>query len=138
MKNLKNRLYEMMERVNPDFAMEGDVIQEANNPTRLDAPTRSKINRELSKLPNYHVGIPLDLIESILEKYGLLILQEDNTAYEGIFTGRDGQASIALGYINTANEKDGITFYTPIENSMLIMTWYKMESGRYEIVSYLS
>ena len=57
-----------MQRVAPNFT---GVVTEANNPSRLDASTRSKINRELSKLPNYHEGIPLDLIENILEKYGL-------------------------------------------------------------------
>lgn len=134
-KDSKQRLFEVMQRVAPNFT---GVVSEANNPSRLDASTRNKVNRELSKLPNYHEGIPLDLIENILEKYGLLILQEDNTAYEGIFTGEEGRASIGLGYINTAHDENGLTAYTPIENSMLILTWYKMGSGKMEIVSYLS
>jgi hypothetical protein len=133
-KDTKQRLFEMMERLNPDSAM----YEASNNPSRLDANTRKKINRELSALPNYHQGIPVDVIENILEKYGLIILQEDNTAYEGIFTGEEGRAEIALGHINTAHEENGLTAYTPIDNSMLIMTWYKMGSGKYEIVSYLS
>jgi hypothetical protein len=130
----KQRLFEVMERLNPEFS----VVEATNNPSRLDALTRKKINRELSALPNYHQGIPLDLIENILEKYGLLPLQEDNTAYEGIFTGEEGRAQLAIGFINTAHDENGISAYTPIDNSMLIMTWYKMGSGKYEIVSYLS
>lgn len=134
-KDNKQRLFEVMQRVAPNFT---GVVSEVNNPNRLDALTRKKINRELSGLQNYHVGIPLDIIENILEKYGLLILQEDNTAYEGIFTGEEGRAQIALGYIDTAHDENGIKAYTPIDNSMLILTWYKMGSGKYEIVSYLS
>ena len=136
--NNKQRLFEVMKRVNSDFVIKENFVSEANKPNRLDALLRKKINRELSALPNYHEGIPMDLIENILEKYGLLILQEDNTAYEGIFTGEEGRAQIAIGFISTAYQEDNITFYTPIDNSMLILTWYKMGSGKMEIVSYLS
>ena len=133
-KDSKQRLFEVMERLDPDFEMS----EAANNPSRLDALTRKKINRELSALPNYHVGIPLDIIEGILKKYNLLLLMEDNTPWDGFITGREGQADFTLGYLDTAYEQNGLTAYTPIENAALIMTWYKMESGKYEIVTYIS
>ena len=133
-KDSKQRLFEVMERLDPDFEMS----EAANNPSRLDALTRKKINRELSALPNYHVGIPLDIIEGILKKYNLLLLMEDNTPWDGFITGAEGQATFTLGYLDTAYEQNGLTAYTPIENAALIMTWYKMESGKYEIVTYIS
>lgn len=133
MKDSKQRLFEVMERLNPEIRMS----EAANNPTRLDAPTRKKINRELS-LPNYHIGIPLDIIENILKKYDLLLLQEDNTPWDGFITGAQGQATFTLGYLDTAYEQNGLTAYIPIENAALIMSWYKMQSGKYEIVTYVS
>jgi hypothetical protein len=138
-KDTKQLLFERMKKVNPDFIIKEELMSEiSNNPNRLDATIRKKINRELSALPNYHEGIPINIIENILEKYGLLILQEDNTEYEGFFLGDESHTEITIGHINTAHQEDNITFYTPIENSMLILTWYKMGSGKYEIVSYLS
>lgn len=136
----KERLFEVFKKVNPELQLNEEIQQGMANPTRLNAPIKSKINRELSALPNYFNEIPLDTIENILEKYGLVILQEDHTAYEGMFLGEEGQAQIDLGYIATAHQSDDgeVTFYTPIENGALILTWYKMQSGKYEIVSYVS
>lgn len=139
-KDSKKRLFEIMNKVNPELALKEEIQQGISNPTRLNAPIRSKINREISSLPNYFNEIPINTIEDILEKYGLVILQEDHTAYQGMFLGAEGRAQIELGYIETANKSDDgeVTFYTPIENAALILTWYKMQSGKYEIVSYVS
>jgi len=134
MKNDKQRLFEIFEKVNPEIK----IAEASNNPTRLDATIRKKINRELSALPNYHIGIPLDIIENILKKYNLLLLMEDNTPWDGFITGAEGHADFTLGYFDTAYKQNELTAYTPIENAALIMTWYKMQSGKYEIVTYIS
>ena len=137
-KNDKQRLFEVMQKVNPELALNEELRQNLQNPTRLNAPIRKKINRELTSLENYHQGIPLAIIEDILKKYNLLLLQEDNTPWSGFITGREGQANFTLGYFDTAYEQNGLTAYTPIENAALAMSWYKMESGKYEIVTYIS
>lgn len=136
----KDRLFEVLKKVNPELALNEEIGQGVINPTRLNAPLRKRINTELTRLPNYFNDIPLETIEEILEKYGLLILQEDHTPYQGMFLGAEGQAQIDIGYIQTAqqSEDNEVTFYTPIENAALILTWYKMQSGKYEIVSYIS
>ena len=137
-KDDKQRLLEVMQKVNPELGFNEELRQNIQNPTRLNAPIRKKINRELTALPNYHEGIPLEIIEEILKKYNLLLLQEDYTPWSGFITGREGQADFTLGYFDTAYEQNGLTAYTPIENAALIMTWYKMQSGKYEIVTYIS
>ena len=78
------------------------------------------------------------IIENILKPYNLLLLQEDNTPWDGFITGAEGRATFTLGYLDTAYEQNGLTAYKPIENAALIMTWYKMQSGKYEIVTYIS
>jgi len=137
-KDSKQRLLEVMQKVNPEFGFNEELRQNIQNPTRLNAPIRKKINRELISLENYHVGIPLEIIENILKKYNLLLLQEDNTPWSGFITGAEGQATFTLGYFDTAYEQNGLTAYTPIENAALVMTWYKMQGGKYEIVTYIS
>jgi len=134
----KKRLLEVMQKVNPELKLNEELRENMQNPTRLNAPIRKKINGELTKLPTYNEGIPLDLIENILQKYNLLLLQEDNTPWSGFITGAEGHALFSLGYLDTAYEQNGLTAYTPIENAGLSMSWYKMQSGKYEIVTYIS
>jgi hypothetical protein len=68
---------------------------------------------ELGKL--YHDGLPLMKIDNILTRHGF------NATEDAIYCGREGKS----------NEKVG-------ERTWLTLNWYKMESGRYEIVAYLS
>lgn len=137
----KDRLFEILKKVNPELQLKEEIEQGVANPTRLNAPMKSKINRELTALPDYHTEIPLDTIEEILERYGLIILQEDNTSWSGMLMGSDSQTTFTLGYIATGvknSENWDATTYTPIENAGLVLTWYKMQSGKWEIVTYVS
>lgn len=86
----------------------------------MDATTerksREKVNAELAAMPIYHPFIPLGDIDNILTKHGF------NELEPAIYCGRQGRS----------NEKIG-------ERSYLSLTWYKMEeSGRYEVVAYVS
>jgi hypothetical protein len=86
---------------------------------KLKASEKSKINRELGKLTfnKYFPEIPLRCLATILNSFGL------NTNFlDGIYCGRAGET----------NEEISGT------NVFFRMTWYKMESGRYEIVCYVS
>jgi len=134
-KDSKQRLLEVMQVVNPDFPME----EAQSSMTRLNAPEKKKINTQLRKsIQTYHPEIPLDEIEAILKQFGLLLLQEDYTPWSGMLIGADSQTTFELGYLESAYEKDGMTFYEPIENAGLLLSWYKMGSGKYEIVTYVA
>lgn len=115
-----------------------EIIKPINDLHKLDSRTRRIVNKELSKLPTYNNCIPVEEINDVLKKNGLLLLQEDGTPYEGIFCGEEGYSNLEIGYLNSENKINDIKFYTPIRNSSLVLTWYKMRPGRYEIVTYLS
>jgi hypothetical protein len=103
----------------------------------LDTPKRRKVIKDIAKIGDYHVGIPLDKIEEIMDKHGLVLLQEDNTRFSAIFCGREGTARIAFGYKATEHMVNDIPSYIPFENSMVILSWYKM-TYKYEVITYLS
>jgi len=134
-KDSRQRLMEVMQIVNPDFPM-----QEAQSSmTRLNAPEKKKINTQLRKaIQTYNPEIPLDEIEAILQQFGLIILQEDNTPWSGMLTGADAQATFELAYLESAYQENDMTFYVPIENAGLLLSWYRMGSGKYEIVTYVA
>lgn len=86
-----------------------------SKPTKLPAKYRARINRELDKLcKNYFKEIPITEIQSILNEFELNIP-------EGIYCGREGESMEEVGH--------GV---------WLRMTWYKLESGNFEIVAYVS
>jgi hypothetical protein len=78
----------------------------------------NRVNREISALTSntYFDSIPLKELSAILEKHGL-----ESSGLEGIYTGHEGtsKAQVAL-------------------NAWLLISWYRMSSGRFEIVSYVS
>lgn len=63
----------------------------------------------------YHDGVPLREVDVILSRADL------NPLEEMILCGREGRLHEPVGF-----------------GYWLALTWYKMESGRYEIVAYLS
>jgi len=80
----------------------------------------------------YHYSIPIGTIFEQLEKVRIIPLQEDNTPWVGMLLGREGKAVLNLAY----QGPEGV--YNPVKNSMLVITWYKHETGRYEVNTYLS
>lgn len=85
----------------------------------------SKANRELDELVRnkYFSAIPLDRIYDIVETSGLSFMPEDK---ECILCGREGRATWDLRWNNKSADK------------MLVLSWYKMPSGKYEVVPYIS
>jgi hypothetical protein len=87
--------------------------------TLMDAKTerkmRTRVSRKLQALPIYHDGLPIQQIDEILDSCGF------SATESAIYCGREGSATHQVG-----------------RNTFLAMTWYKMESGRYEIVAYVS
>ena len=162
-----------------------------------------RINQKLNDLGNYHVGIPLDRIDSILQQHGFMLIQEDGTPWSGLLCGEEGQVIFDLADIGSGEfagyyylrdpetdevidaaiiPKNGRNFHCnkgmpmkwqlgkmkqeeisfdeyqtfhamemqvmPIYDRTtmsffickhaLSLSWYKMPSGKYEIVSYIS
>jgi hypothetical protein len=77
---------------------------------------RTKANNALHTLGlTYHESIPLVWIDSILTDNGFKATEE------AIYCGRDGRSTEQVG-----------------DRTWLTLNWHKMESGRYEIVVYLT
>lgn len=141
MENFLNTLYKKDKKlaVKVSTVLGYKVVSKKLN---LKGSIKKKIDKEIGDLltpknrTRYFKNIPLDDLFDILDKYGIVPLQEDNTKWSGMLVGREGKASIMLAPKDTI---DGQKMYTPFNNTMLILTWYKMEpSGKYEVISYLS
>lgn len=115
------------------------LLKQASGP-RLDAGTKSKINRQLTDLTTpghktyYFDKIPLKDILAILNRYGVVMLQEDNTPWSGLLLGNDYEDNFILAPASFEKPAN----YVPYQNAMLRMSWHKMPSGKYEIVAYVS
>lgn len=107
------------------------------NPKKIPAIIKKEVNSDLGKICSgkYYDEIPLGEILEALEKNNVIALQEDGTPWEGILCGERAQTQIDIGAIWSEND-EGI--YTPCDNSMLVLSWYRMQSGRYEINAYVS
>ena len=92
-------------------------------------------NTFLGKFNNYFKEIPLNDIFKTLQDINLVILQEDQTKWEGFLCGEQGRAVFDIGNIFTKNENNQ---YEKYDNVQLILTWYKMQSNNFEIVCYIS
>jgi hypothetical protein len=79
---------------------------------------RDFVNKELEVLTynNYFESLPIQDIANILTKYGF-----NTEELHGIYVGREGRVHDQVG-----------------PNTWIVITWHKMESGRYEVGSYVS
>lgn len=86
---------------------------------------RNRTNRALTPFNrNYFDAIPLsDVFNTVENIMGGRIVQGDGTPWSGLLLGEDGRAQFQISGFRTAS---------------LYMSWHKMESGRYEIVTYVS
>jgi hypothetical protein len=95
---------------------------------------RTKINAKLAPFgKEYFTRIPLEGIFDVLKKEYVQVIDSDGTLWSGFLTGAKGRTEFDLAILDKTTGE-----YMPVENSMLILTWYKMDSGRYEVVCYLS
>lgn len=94
----------------------------------IDDAARNKANKALHKISShnkdtYYSAIPLDRIYDAVEDVGYHIPEEEKTC---ILCGREGKASWPLYYLGRP------------ANRVLALTWYRMSSGRFEIITYVS
>ena len=88
---------------------------------------------------SYFKEIPIDEIDESLRKRGFLLLQEDNTPWAGMLLGAEGSTTFTIGRLAGSTTVNGIETYTPIENSMIALSWYKDDKRRdskYDVVAY--
>ena len=89
---------------------------EAREERRVLRGNTKSVNEYLYELGRaFHVSVPLDRVNDVLRVYGFDELESM------LLCGREGRLHEPVG-----------------RNRWLALTWYKMESGRYEIVAYLS
>jgi hypothetical protein len=100
---------------------------------RLSTKDRKTAYQAIDRFNAYHEWIPIGPMVDALKRVGLVVVQEDKTEWSGFCCGREGRASLPLA---KADSKTG-EFYEPLMNA-LCLTWYKMQSGRYEVVAYIS
>jgi hypothetical protein len=116
---------------------------------RLPAKFRKAANKALYRLTfnTYFDGIPLGAINGILKANGCELIDEAWLPWTGIICGAEGRTEFLLGTYGDgiggfpwkAPMEDGLPDLarTPVKNAQLILSWYKMPSGRYEIVAYV-
>jgi hypothetical protein len=86
------------------------------------ASARRSSNNQLATLcSTYHRAIPVSAMFEACRPIGEVV-QEDGTPWSGFLCGHQGRASLAI---------DG-------SKSMLVFTWYRMPSGNFEVVAYVS
>ena len=108
----------------------------------LKAAVKNKINKGLQKVlkPTYFKAIPLDEMFKVLEKNGVVPLQEDNTYWSGLLIGGSDKTQMVnfnLGWANEFEKVHGMKMYKAVPNAVLTMTYYKMQSGKYEVIGYV-
>jgi len=139
MKNLIKSLYRKNKNLALKVAESVNMKINSVKSPKIKSGVRSKINREIGNLispknqTKYFDKVPLKDLFNILDKYGVVPLQEDNREWSGFLTGREGKASFDLAPKDSKVDDT----YTPYPNTVMRMTWYKMPSGKYEIVCYL-
>jgi len=106
----------------------------------LPANIKSKINRKIINLTTpknktrYFNKIPLKDMFDILDSFGIVALQEDNTEWNGLLLGTEATVDFDIA---DKSSKDERGMYVPYTNASLRFQWYKMESGKYEITAYI-
>ncbi len=112
-----------------------------NKKPKLGGSVKSFLNRKFDGLTinQFFDKIPVQEIMDILTIRNLVILQEDNTAWDGEAIGNkyQGKRLFKLAYKGSAVKDAMHNVYTPIGNAKLVLTWYRMPTKRYEVVVYV-
>lgn len=132
-----------MSRLEATAAMRQAARDNVNTPppnVKMDSKTKKKVSRALqAAVPeSYTEGIPIERLDEALRSEGYLLVQEDGTPWSGMLFGADSQALFRVGELGTERSVNGLDMYSTVENTALSVSWYKMPSGKYEIVHYMS
>lgn len=84
---------------------------------------KSIIQKNLSEICKiYHPAIPLKEIFKIVSDNGGMVIDESGQEWSGFLCGESGRVNFDI---------------SGIKSNGLNLSWYKMPSGRYEIVAYM-
>lgn len=88
--------------------------------------TKNSLQKAIAKItyPTYFYSIPLEDMFNAIKSFGGQAVDIDGTPWDGLLLGEAGQAAIRIEGIKSVRS--------------LIVTWYTMPSGRYEVVAYVS
>ena len=116
-------------------------LDEAKGDIRLLAGQKNKINRALYDFTSpkgqqrYFRGVPVPEIWKLLKKHGVVPIDtSDRSEWEGFITGREGRENFPLAPKGSAERGQYPKTYV---NTALLLSWYKMPSGKYEVVAYI-
>lgn len=113
-------------------------VQDAINKAVLSSGKKSVVNNRLETLTNkLFRQVPVDDIVDILDKEGIVLLQEDFTPWAGFLFGSEAQADFPIGDKNQPVTNEWGTQYTPYANIYLHLIWRKIGFGKYGIVASL-
>jgi len=95
---------------------------------KMTAKMRKAMNKKLYAMgTEYYTKIPLQHIFDILEENDFIVVQEDGAPFSGILCGDESRTTFKL---QCKGEY--------VDNAELYLSWYKMQSGRYEINPYIT
>ena len=95
---------------------------------RVNKRIRKAVNSKLYELlRGYRKDIPLTSIDSILNESGMWMVDEAGNRDGFILCGDNSNATFDM------MSENGL-----VMNSMLWLSWYKMTSGRYEVIAYIT
>ena len=110
------------------------AVNEAPKTIKIPQNIKNNVNKKfdvMSKEKYKH--IPLKDIFNTLKLSSILPVAEDGTEWEGMLSGHEGRQRIDLHYLDMKSGN-----YLPVNNAMLVITWYRLQSGKFEIVVYVS
>lgn len=127
-------LEEKIDRIIPHERPSGRVLNRRHrrNPLLPESvkfkTVKDIINKYLHELgTRFHQHIPMKDMMDFMEVHGVVPLDEDGSPLTGvILTGRQGRATFPITYHGK-----------PVRPSWTL-TWYKFDTGRYEVVSYVA
>ena len=106
------------------------VFVDIHDNVKIKQQLRRKANKALRNVlkPTYFKDIPLDEIFDALNKSAdLIVIDEDGEEWSGMLLGNDSYTTFNLGYHGKL-----------VSNAELWLSWYRMPSGKFEIVGYLT
>jgi len=95
---------------------------------RIRQAVRMAICERLSDLTSgLHPSVPLDEMFEVCRAVGLEAVDEAQEPWSGLLCGREGRASIALLSLD----------FGEVVEEHLQVSWYRLESGRFEVTAYV-
>ncbi len=91
---------------------------------------RKKVNRAIGEVvkPIYFEAIPLQDLFDTIESFGYLVVDEEHNPWTGFLCGAEG--TVCFDILDKDTGK--------LDKSNLLLQWYTMPSGRYEITAYVA